>query len=98
MTTNARLDHDRNIRDAIRHYVLSEFTYHDFTPRLCKYLREFKRYSLDMYCTVYIVMPNLMTLEFETPNRTGAEITLAIPRWNCEVPADLKKRRWWKLF
>jgi hypothetical protein len=51
-----------------------------------------------MYCTIYIVMPNLMTLEFETPNRTGAEITLSIPRWNCEVPADLKKRRWWKLF
>jgi hypothetical protein len=93
-----QLKHSSNIRDSIRHYVLSEFTYHDFTPRLCKYLREFKRYSMDVYCTIHIVLPNLATLEFETPNRTGAELTLTIPQWPGVVPPEFQKYRWWKLF
>lgn len=96
MTT--RLAQHKNVRDAVRHYVMSEFTYHDFTPRLCKYLREFKRYSLDGYSTINIVLPNLRTLEFETPNRAGSELTLVVPRWGCEAPPEFKKKRWWKLF
>ena len=94
----AIIKHTKNIRDAIRHYVMSEFTYDYYTPHLCKYLREFKRYSLDDYSTINIVLPNLKTLEFKTPNRPGCELTLAIPRWGCEVPPEFKKKRWWKLF
>lgn len=92
------LSETKNIRDAIRHYVSAEYVHNYSTPRLCKYLREFKRYSLDDYSTINITMPNLRTLEFQTAKRNGAELTLVIPEWPGVVPPEFKKKRWWKLF
>jgi hypothetical protein len=90
--------HGNNVRDGIRNHVLAHYTYNQFTPRLCKYLREFRRYSLDEYRTITIVLPHLQTLEFQTSNTAGTELKLTITSWALGTPPTFQKKRWWKFF
>ncbi len=88
-----------NVRDGIRFHIMAFYTYNQFTIRLYKYLREFRRYSLDDYSTITIVLPHLQTLEFQTSSRSGAELKLTITGWGTtRVPSEFQKQRWWKFF
>jgi len=92
------IETDTNVRDAMRCYILTAYTHHDFTPHLCKYLREFQKYSLDGYSEITILLPNLKTLIFNTTNRSGARLTLEIRTWSNGPPSEFQKKRWWQIF
>ena len=83
-----------NVRDAIRRFAALEHPDDHFG----KFLREFKRYSLDGYASITFILPGKHVYDFHSSEIGLVKVAIIkVDAWPCAPPARFQKVRWWSV-
>jgi hypothetical protein len=83
-----------NVREAIRRFAALEHPDDHFG----KFLREFKRYSLDGYAMITFILPGKQSYDFHSSEIGLSKVVIIkVDAWPCAPPDKFQKVRWWKL-
>jgi hypothetical protein len=84
-----------NVRDAIRRFAALEHPDDHFS----KFLREFKRYSLDGYASITFILPRKQVYDFHSSEIGLSKVAIIkVDAWPSAPPARFQKTRWWSVF
>ena len=84
----------RNVREAIRRFAALEHPDDHFG----KFLREFKRYSLDGYAMITFILPGKQSYDFHSSEIGLSKVVIIkVDAWPSAPPLRFQKVRWWKL-
>ena len=82
----------KNVREAIRRFASLEHP----DDRFGKFLREFKRYSLDGYANLTFILPGKHTYDFHASEIGLVKVAvIKVEAWPCAPPLQFQKVRWW---
>ena len=83
-----------NVREAIRRFAALEHPDDHFG----KFLREFKRYSLDGYAMITFILPGKQTYDFHSSEIGLSKVVIIkVDAWPCAPPPRFQKARWWSV-
>jgi len=92
MTTTQQIP-SKNVREAIRRYAALEHP----DDRFGKFLREFRRYSLDGYASITFILPGKHVYDFHASEIGLVKVAIIkVDAWPCAPPPEFQKVRWWK--
>lgn len=81
-----------NVREAIRRFAALEHPDDHFG----KFLREFKRYSLDGYANITFILPGKQVYDFHSSEIGVSKVVIIkVDEWPCAPPEKFQKIRWW---
>jgi hypothetical protein len=91
MTTTQQVP-PTNVREAIRRFAALEHPDDHFG----KFLREFKRYSLDGYAHITFILPGKQVYDFHSSEIGVSKVVIIkVDEWPCAPPDKFQKTRWW---
>jgi hypothetical protein len=84
-----------NVRDVLRRHATLEHP----DDRFEKFLREFKRYSLDMHARITFILPHKHVYEFHCTEVGLVKVAvIRVPAWPCSPPPGFRKFRTSNIF
>jgi hypothetical protein len=84
-----------NVREAIRRFAALEHPDDHFG----KFLREFKRYSLDGYAMITFILPGKQSYDFHSSEIGLSKVVIIkVDAWPSSPPPRFQKVRWWAPF
>ena len=82
----------KNVREEIRRFAALEHPDDHFG----KFLREFKRYSLDGYAHITFILPGKQVYDFHSSEIGVSKVVIIkVDEWPCAPPERFQKIRWW---
>ena len=85
----------KNVREAIRRFAALEHPDDHFG----KFLREFKRYSLDGYAMITFILPGKQSYDFHSSEIGLSKVVIIkVDAWPSAPPPRFQKVRWWSVF